>query len=244
MSESNATEYLKGAVGDLLAKGVAQTVETKPSDPVEYLALWLLHEQQRLNVIEPKRAEDRKTLEEDREVFKKQQEEEAAEAARIIQAQMKIALAQRAAAVEAEKKLLKEYEAEKETFEEDFEEEYEEEGGEGAGEEEGGDEEAPAEGGENDERKKEAIQTLEMEKARIKMIAGYLKKVDAKQLKDVRNFKKPVPEKGTIHYNIVKAILLIKDTKYKNLKTWNDMKRTLPKAGDDILALITNYNPA
>lgn len=44
MSES---PYLKDEVGPILAKGLAATAIARPNDPVEYLALWLLHQQQR-----------------------------------------------------------------------------------------------------------------------------------------------------------------------------------------------------
>lgn len=36
------TTFLIDTVGDALAKGVAATVAAQPSDPVEYLAEWLL----------------------------------------------------------------------------------------------------------------------------------------------------------------------------------------------------------
>jgi hypothetical protein len=38
----SATEYLNGTVGNLLVQGVASTVASNPSDPVEFLAEWLL----------------------------------------------------------------------------------------------------------------------------------------------------------------------------------------------------------
>lgn len=40
------SDYLKRTVGNLLAKGLAQTMEQQPNDPVEYLALYLLHQEQ------------------------------------------------------------------------------------------------------------------------------------------------------------------------------------------------------
>jgi hypothetical protein len=36
------SDFLKATVGDVLAKGVAATVEAQPEDPVEYLARYLL----------------------------------------------------------------------------------------------------------------------------------------------------------------------------------------------------------
>ena len=39
--EGATIEYLKGTVGEALARGCAATVKEAPSDPVEYLALWL-----------------------------------------------------------------------------------------------------------------------------------------------------------------------------------------------------------
>ncbi len=40
------SDYLKRTVGPLLAKGLTQTMEQQPNDPVEYLALYLLHQVQ------------------------------------------------------------------------------------------------------------------------------------------------------------------------------------------------------
>ena len=34
-------DYLKENVGDVLAKGVAETLLTAPDDPVDYLSKWL-----------------------------------------------------------------------------------------------------------------------------------------------------------------------------------------------------------
>jgi hypothetical protein len=36
------TDYLKGTVGDALARGVAATIAAQPPDAVEYLGNWLL----------------------------------------------------------------------------------------------------------------------------------------------------------------------------------------------------------
>jgi hypothetical protein len=41
-AQMSATEYLNGTVGNLLVQGVASTVASNPSDPVEFLAEWLL----------------------------------------------------------------------------------------------------------------------------------------------------------------------------------------------------------
>ncbi len=49
--------YLKKTVGDQLAKGIAHVCEALPSDPVEYLALWLLHEIQ-LEEVKAKRQKE------------------------------------------------------------------------------------------------------------------------------------------------------------------------------------------
>ena len=42
MSKGLDTEYLKTAVGDVLSKGIAQTIGAQPADPIEYLAQYLL----------------------------------------------------------------------------------------------------------------------------------------------------------------------------------------------------------
>ena len=42
MSKSLDKAYLQSAVGDVLAKGIAQTVGEKPADPIEFLAQYLL----------------------------------------------------------------------------------------------------------------------------------------------------------------------------------------------------------
>lgn len=41
MEESSTIQYLKGTIGEALARGCAATVRESPSDPVEFLALWL-----------------------------------------------------------------------------------------------------------------------------------------------------------------------------------------------------------
>ena len=41
-------DYLKRVVGGCLAEGVAEVSTVKPSDPIEYLALWILKHKQNL----------------------------------------------------------------------------------------------------------------------------------------------------------------------------------------------------
>ncbi|KAL0488486.1 hypothetical protein AKO1_015634 [Acrasis kona] len=74
------TAYLKKAIGDQLAKGVAHVCEVLPADPVEYLALWLLHEIQ-LEEVNKKRISESNQLAKQRGAydveFVKQKEEAA-----------------------------------------------------------------------------------------------------------------------------------------------------------------------
>ena len=42
MAAGMEVEYLKKSIGGPLAEGCAATVVAAPSDPVEYLGLWLL----------------------------------------------------------------------------------------------------------------------------------------------------------------------------------------------------------
>lgn len=44
MSGGHETSYLVDTVGQALSKGVAATATAQPSDPVEYLAEWLLRQ--------------------------------------------------------------------------------------------------------------------------------------------------------------------------------------------------------
>uniref|UniRef100_A0A383W448 Uncharacterized protein n=1 Tax=Tetradesmus obliquus TaxID=3088 RepID=A0A383W448_TETOB len=86
MSGGHETSYLVDTVGQALSKGVAATVTAQPSDPVEYLAEWLLRyvksEQQQVVYIKEKKQhideEKRRVAQE----LEEQKQQEAAEAAR------------------------------------------------------------------------------------------------------------------------------------------------------------------
>ncbi|CAG9463553.1 unnamed protein product [Pedinophyceae sp. YPF-701] len=73
-----ASEYLKDTVGDILARGLAATCRTVPSDPVEYLAYWL--RQYADNVREMSQYEGEKAA--DRHAKEKQAEADAEAKAR------------------------------------------------------------------------------------------------------------------------------------------------------------------
>jgi Skp family chaperone for outer membrane proteins len=82
------TAYLKKAVGDQLAKGIAHVCEVLPSDPVEYLALWLLHEIQQEEV-KARRQIESDELERLRKEVEKEQLIKQDAAAKVIQSEMK-----------------------------------------------------------------------------------------------------------------------------------------------------------
>lgn len=53
-------EYLKGTVGSVLAKGIAETLAVAPADPVQYLGQWI-HRQVRNAKIKEKLAKEQAT---------------------------------------------------------------------------------------------------------------------------------------------------------------------------------------
>jgi cobalamin-dependent methionine synthase I len=80
--------YLKKAVGDQLSKGIAHVCEVLPSDPVEYLALWLLHEIQ-LEEVKAKRKAETDELERQRRDAKGVMDVKRQHAATTIQGEVK-----------------------------------------------------------------------------------------------------------------------------------------------------------
>lgn len=54
------SQYLQETVAPILAKGIAECIDVQPHDPIEYLGLWMLHQQQ----LESLREKRRKRLEE------------------------------------------------------------------------------------------------------------------------------------------------------------------------------------
>lgn len=55
----NTSQYLQDKVGDTLSRGVAECIEQQPSDPVEYLGLWLLHQ---IELQQAQKAKEKKLL--------------------------------------------------------------------------------------------------------------------------------------------------------------------------------------
>ncbi|EFC46456.1 predicted protein [Naegleria gruberi] len=51
-------QYLKETVAPLLAKGIAECIEAQPQDPIEYLGLWMLHQQQKEQLREKRRKQE------------------------------------------------------------------------------------------------------------------------------------------------------------------------------------------
>lgn len=79
------SQYLKDSVGEILAHAIAHTVEQQPSDPVEFLALYLLHQIQIREVVSKRRQSDRERLDKERV----EHEEKRQRAAAVIQSEFR-----------------------------------------------------------------------------------------------------------------------------------------------------------
>jgi|UniRef100_A0A7S4GGE4 hypothetical protein len=82
------TAFLKDEIGPILAKGLAETVIACPSDPVEYLAIWLLHHLH-MQELEDKKLVAIEKEEKAREEWTKSRQKKQAEATHVIQREWK-----------------------------------------------------------------------------------------------------------------------------------------------------------
>jgi hypothetical protein len=108
-------DYLKRTVGDILVEGIAAVVEAQPSDPVDYLGKWLLHQLELQEVKKQRELQAAKLKEEADKILSNEQKHIEAAAQSITKEYKKFAKRKK----EKEEKLRKEMEEKKRKEEEE-----------------------------------------------------------------------------------------------------------------------------